>query len=410
MISQRRRRRLYIQLACFVAAITILWPLSLWEESPRFVTRLSPFIALCSIIALKTISIGVCIGLFFLLIALVYPRWFCRYACPVGLLLEVISRIGFQKSSWWTRLPPFGQYIALLTAIGAIVGYPIFLWMDPLAMFNSSLAVRIHGNSPADILAGLMLYILILLSITSGLLWCARLCPLGGILDLLTHARSVFNGKKENRLQETSTASVRRTRTVLVRRSFILGAAGIGLGLWARKTGAMRGDNAPLRPPGAAEELRFAGLCIRCNNCVRTCPTKILHPDTGEAGVAGFMAPVIRYENNYCLEDCTACTQICPSGALQSLMLPQKKRYVIGEALVDGSLCLLTLGRKDCDVCMLACPFEAIHIQWDEDLYVAYPAVDPNKCNGCGACEVACPTENIKAIRVWRRTDKQWIT
>jgi ferredoxin-type protein NapF len=167
----------------------------------------------------------------------------------------------------------------------------------------------------------------------------------------------------------------------------------------------MRRENAPLRPPGAIKEELFAGVCIRCGNCVRSCPSKILHPDTGEAGMAGFMAPIVRFEGNYCLEDCFSCTQSCPSGALQQLDLKNKRRYVIGEALVDGSICLLALGKKDCDVCMRSCPFKAIRIHWDEEQYIAYPVVDPAKCNGCGACEFACPTPDIKAIQVWKKPD-----
>jgi ferredoxin len=83
----------------------------------------------------------------------------------------------------------------------------------------------------------------------------------------------------------------------------------------------------------------------------------------------------------------------------------QKRRYVIGEALVDGSICVLALGERDCNACERSCPFDAVRIHWDEERYMAYPLVDVNKCNGCGACEVACPTADIKAIRVWRTVD-----
>ena len=69
---------------------------------------------------------------------------------------------------------------------------------------------------------------------------------------------------------------------------------------------------------------------------------------------------------------------------------------------MDGELCLLALGKKDCDACALSCPFNAIRIYWDEERYIAYPVIDADKCNGCGACEVACPTSNTKAIRVWK--------
>ena len=42
---------------------------------------------------------------------------------------------------------------------------------------------------------------------------------------------------------------------------------------------------------------------------------------------------------------------------------------------------------------------------WDKEAYESYPVVDPLKCNGCGACEVRCPTTDIKAIRVLKKTD-----
>jgi MauM/NapG family ferredoxin protein len=405
MISRGRRLRLYVQLPFLVVAVAMLWPLPTWKEAPRFFVQTSPFVAICSIAALKTIGIGIVIGWIFALIALVKQRWYCRYVCPVGLLLEGATHIGLRKTFWWTRLPPVGQFVASLTIIGAVVGYPLFLWMDPLAIFSSYFSIRTAGTAISGFLSGCALGILILLSIISGSVWCTRLCPLGGIMDLLTSARSLFGEIKKFGFKRSPSVSDPRKRSVLVRRAFILGAAGIGLGLWARKLGAMRRENAPLRPPGAIKEELFAGVCIRCGNCVRSCPSKILHPDMGEAGIAGFMAPIARFESNYCLEDCFSCTQVCPSGALQQLDLKKKRKYVIGEALVDGSICLLALGQKDCDACMRSCPFKAIRIHWDEEQYIAYPVVDPAKCNGCGACEFTCPTPDIKAIQVWKKPD-----
>jgi ferredoxin len=64
---------------------------------------------------------------------------------------------------------------------------------------------------------------------------------------------------------------------------------------------------------------------------------------------------------------------------------------------------VLALGEMDCDACARSCPFDAVRIHWDEEQYMAYPVVDRQKCNGCGACEVACPTREVKAIRVWKR-------
>jgi len=117
----------------------------------------------------------------------------------------------------------------------------------------------------------------------------------------------------------------------------------------------------------------------------------------------GFMSPVIRYKSDYCTKDCNACTKVCPSRALQPLNLKQKQVYVIGTARLDRALCLY--GISDCNVCVNACPFDAIKVRLDTEAYESYPVVDPLKCNGCGACEVRCPTKDIKAIRIFKNID-----
>ena len=105
--------------------------------------------------------------------------------------------------------------------------------------------------------------------------------------------------------------------------------------------GAVWGTNDPaarlavprrLRPPGSVAESRFTGLCLRCGNCAQACPSKIIVPETGGQGLAGFLAPVVRFQDSYCLEDCRRCTQVCPSGAIAPLSLEDKRRASIGLA------------------------------------------------------------------------------
>ncbi len=338
-------------------------------------------------------------GLLFALAAAFNPRYLCRYVCPAGLVLEELGKVGLRRSGWWRRCPLLGKYIAGLTFAGALIGYPVFLWLDPFSIFSSMLSIRTAATVVSGVLSGFTLLVLLVLSVSSGSLWCSRLCPLGGMQDLLALLGSTF---WKSRAPKPAGSW---PRIVMARRIFLGIAAGMGLGFFAGKLSASRGDNAPLRPPGAVREGKFTGLCLRCGNCIRSCPSRIIQPNFELAGITGLFAPEICYRTKYCLEDCCACTRVCPSGAIQPLELEQKKRYVIGEALVDGSLCLLALNRKDCDVCERACPFDAVHTQWDEDRYIAYPVVQTDKCNGCGACEVACPTDPTKAIRVWKRID-----
>ena len=389
-------RRL-IQLTCFVGALVLIWPLLPWAIAPRFFQQVSPFATLSSSIAARSIGVGAIAALFVAVVSSFKKRWFCLYLCPTGFLLENTSRRGLRRTNWWSKCPPVGRYVAILTIVGAFFGYPVLLWMDPLCIFSSPFAVNKATNAISVILVCLGLGVLVGATFVFGMLWCVRICPLSGLQDML------FAMRKALWIRVGSSRSAQKFQ--VARRAFFASAGGAALALGARRLGAarFRKSDTLLRPPGAVPEDRFAGLCIRCNNCVHACPTKIIHPDTGgEAGLTGFGAPLIRFDRDYkyCLETCNDCTQVCPTGALTALTLEKKNKYVIGEALVDNNVCLTALGKKECDACELACPYEAVKITWDEDQYNAYPVVN-DKCIGCGACQVVCPTTPVKAIRVW---------
>jgi len=128
------------------------------------------------------------------------------------------------------------------------------------------------------------------------------------------------------------------------------------------------------------------------------CPAKIIRPDLGAQGIAGFLAPTVQFEVSYCLEDCRKCTEVCPSGAIERLSLEEKKGAAMGRAKVSLDRCLLSDDRE-CFACESQCPYEAVQIAFDETTYVTSPRVDSDRCTGCGACQVACPTDP-KAIIV----------
>jgi len=400
MRNRRRVTRLLVRLGCFAVAVVLLWPASFWPESSKFIVTASPFVAVCSFIATGVFKASAIVGMLIAAIAVFRKRWFCRYICPTGLLQDGVFRVGIRKRAWWVGCPPVGRYIVIATVAGAIFGYPLLLWMDPLALFSSAFSIRTPLQIPDMVLSAAGLIILFLLAFTSGDLWCSRICPLGATQELLTEGRLFFRKKRlrSNSLEVGAAGQ----GVAAARRTFLAVAAGIGIGLLAKRTGNSQYEMAPIRPPGSIGEDTFSGLCVRCGNCVRACPSHIIHPDTGQARITGLLAPVIRYEKEYCLENCNACTHVCPSGALQSLSLEQKHHHILGEALVDGKVCFLVQGKSDCDVCVRSCPFDAVQIYWDDDLYVAYPNVDFGKCNGCGACQVYCPTGNVKAIKVWK--------
>jgi ferredoxin-type protein NapF len=160
-----------------------------------------------------------------------------------------------------------------------------------------------------------------------------------------------------------------------------------------------RSASPALRPPGAADRVQFTGLCVRCGSCARVCPSRILHPDLGEFGADSFLTPVVRYQDEYCLETCQRCTNVCPSGALRPLAADEKLQAAIGVPRVDMSVCLLG-DDHECAMCCNACPYAAIRLIFSEDTYLNTPTIDPERCNGCGACQVRCPTAPVKAIVV----------
>ncbi|MCX7046967.1 MAG: 4Fe-4S binding protein [Candidatus Sumerlaeota bacterium] len=415
--------------AALAIALTLVWllPSEHWEHWERqhpagaclfppapwaalILPAISPFTALGSALATKSLSALSLLGLPVLILALFIPRIFCRYACPVGLLHDLVSRLRVSKSkdSQPRRLPPIGQYIALATLGGACLGYPILLWLDPLALLNGFLRAWRWPFGIASLAAGIGLPLILLLNLIRPKLWCSYLCPLGGMQELLAWPRSRIQKRipqQDQRPDEEQADAPpppsTRPGLMLARRALI----GLGFGAaGAFAIKSVRAQNpsapAPLRPPGAVNESRFTGLCIRCGNCVRACPAKIIQPDLGRHGMAGFMTPILSFDENYCLEDCHRCGQVCPSGAIARLSLKDKSNSVIGFAGVDLGLCLLA-SNHECNACVPRCPYDAIAVEGTADGFSTMPSVDRKKCVGCGACEMECPVRPQRAIRVY---------
>jgi ferredoxin-type protein NapF len=177
-----------------------------------------------------------------------------------------------------------------------------------------------------------------------------------------------------------------------------LGLTGGGISALALPA-AGGGAGTVLRPPGALEDPSFSGVCVRCGDCVRACPTGIIGNAGTEAGWSGLFTPVLSFADGYCLEDCVRCGEVCPSGALRRIPLAGKEDVRIGLPKVTMDLCLLS-EERECSQCRDWCPYGAIRYVFCEDDYLVHPRVDPERCNGCGACEVLCPVTPVKAIRV----------
>ena len=195
----------------------------------------------------------------------------------------------------------------------------------------------------------------------------------------------------------------------LGRRAFITGAA-LGLGAIALKAQSKKTDGGfatilpkqplkretPITPPGSKSVKDFYSRCTACQLCIQACPNKVLRPSIDPRQL---MQPEMGYENGYCRPECTACSQLCPSGAIVRITPEEKTQYHIGTASVERSLCVAERGVK-CGNCARHCPVGAISMVKDEVRGISIPVVDEAVCIGCGACENLCPSRPVSAITV----------
>jgi ferredoxin len=166
-----------------------------------------------------------------------------------------------------------------------------------------------------------------------------------------------------------------------------------------------------IRPPGSLPEESFLDLCVRCDECVRVCPTNVIQPAVTEAGPEGLFTPILVPRIAECRENCNACGEICPTGAIQEFFdweknpRISKNPLIVGVATIDRSRCRPWYLEKACSVCDEQCPYDAIASPVLDGL--KRPFVIERFCTGCGACERECPMEPESAIIVTNRIEKR---
>ena len=152
-----------------------------------------------------------------------------------------------------------------------------------------------------------------------------------------------------------------------------------------------------LVPFGAGSVKNFYDHCTACQLCVSACKNGVLRPSSD---MEHFLQPVMSYENGYCRPECTACSQVCPAGAIKPVSVEQKQTIRIGVAKVNLDLCLPATGKDSCGNCAYHCPSGAIRMVRQQGSRNQIPTVVEDRCIGCGACENLCPSRPISAITV----------
>jgi polyferredoxin len=173
-----------------------------------------------------------------------------------------------------------------------------------------------------------------------------------------------------------------------------------------------------IRPPGSVAEDEFLRRCIKCDQCIRVCPTNVLQPALFEAGLEGLWTPIMISKMGWCELNCTLCSQVCPTGAIREISIAEKlgigpfegKGPVkTGTAFYNQGRCLPWAMDTSCVVCEEVCPVSPKAIftrnvevtdRWGATIELKRPYIDPVKCIGCGICEHECPVKDDPAVYV----------
>ncbi len=170
-----------------------------------------------------------------------------------------------------------------------------------------------------------------------------------------------------------------------------------------------------LRPPGSRKEDEFVARCIRCGKCITICPTNGLQPSLFESGVTGIWTPHLVPRIGSCQYNCNFCGMVCPTSAIMSLTLEQKRNVKIGTAVINRDLCLWWRGKSKCQICEEFCPYpdKAIKIVTETKIINGKkvtrkgPIVKEELCVGCGICENLCPVKEAPAIYILNLGEKR---
>lgn len=153
-------------------------------------------------------------------------------------------------------------------------------------------------------------------------------------------------------------------------------------------------------PPGAISLKNLAQHCTGCQLCVSACPNNVLRPSMD---LMKLMQPESSYERGYCRPECTKCSEVCPAGAIKPIGLDEKSSIQIGHAVWVKENCVPLTDDVECGNCARHCPTGAIQMIPSDpknEKSRKIPAINTERCIGCGACENLCPSRPFSAIYV----------
>jgi polyferredoxin len=298
----------------------------------------------------------------------VIPRFFCRVLCPLGALLGVFSRFAVWRID-----------------------------RDPVRCTDCDLCLKSceGASDPHKDLRKSECFVC---------LNCIEDCP---------HDALTFRFLPRKASEVTGPAISRRTL-------LLTGVLGLFFFPMARLSGSVKKnfDRRVIRPPGSVPEDEFLRRCIKCDQCIRVCPTNVLQPAMFEAGLEGLWTPIMISKMGWCELNCTLCSQVCPTGAIREISIAEKLGagpfeahgpIKTGTAFYNRGRCLPWAMDTSCVVCEEVCPVSPKAIftkiirkpdRYGRMIELKQPYIDPDRCIGCGICEHECPVKDDPAVYV----------
>lgn len=153
-------------------------------------------------------------------------------------------------------------------------------------------------------------------------------------------------------------------------------------------------------PPGAKSLKVFHTKCTACQLCVSKCPNDVLRPSKS---LLHLMQPIMNFDKGACRVECTACSDVCPTGAIEKISKEEKSSIQIGHAVWVKQNCITQTDKVECGNCARHCPAGAIMMvqsDFNDENSIKIPSVNETRCLGCGMCEYVCPSRPYSAIFV----------
>ncbi len=460
--------------------------------------RLNPLAGIATMLAARQWILTLALGAVVLALTLVLGRAWCGWVCPLGTVLDWARppRRFRRRSALPARWRQAKYFVLFAVLFSALLGSLTLLILDPITLLHRSITSAILPaaysvvtwsetllyrfqplQTPLEHIDGFLrdtvlpleqpFYLpgLLVLAVFAGILalnavrpqfWCRYLCPLGGLLGLVSRVSLIRHAVNRDTCTacrrcagECSLEAIGPSETFVAdpaectlcldclevcptgavsfragsppadpvpggipRRTALASMAAIGLGVGLLRLAPVLGtsESPSLRPPGTSEpELR--DKCIRCGQCINVCPTGALQAGVFNAGYDGLWTPVLIPRHGYCDFACRRCGEVCPTGAIPLLTLAEKRQAVIGKAAIDKRRCIPWADGQNCIVCQEMCPLTEKAIELTRvttansegyQTALLLPQVIEERCIGCGICEHQCPVRGEAAIRVHR--------